>query len=122
VTVVAHREPEQEQGGDGEVRQWWTQPAVSGRWAAESGATPNSQAAADHPTYRELLKKNPLAQAFLDTIPIARPFPGVVGLPAVIQVVSEMVESAVLGGIAPKEALAKASARVDAELKRAQKA
>ncbi len=95
---------------------------MSGRWAAESGATPNSQAAADHPTYRELLKKNPLAQAFLDTIPIARPFPGVVGLPAVIQVVSEMVESAVLGGIAPKEALAKASARVDAELKRAQKA
>ncbi len=102
--------------------QWWAQPAVSGRWAAESGATPNSQAAADHPTYRELLKKNPLAQAFLDTIPIARPFPGVVGLPAVIQVVSEMVESAVLGGVAPKEALAKASARVDAELKRAQKA
>jgi hypothetical protein len=46
----------------------------------------------------------------------------VVGLPAVIQVVSEMVESAVLGGVAPKEALAKASARIDAELKRAQRA
>jgi ABC-type glycerol-3-phosphate transport system substrate-binding protein len=101
---------------------WWVQPAVSGRWAAESGATPNSQAAADHPTYRELLQKNPLARAFLDTIPIARPFPGVVGLPAVIQVVSEMVEQAVVGGVAPKEALTRASARIDQELKRAQKA
>jgi hypothetical protein len=46
----------------------------------------------------------------------------VVGLPAVIQVVSEMVEQAVVGGVAPKEALSKASARIDQERKRAQRA
>jgi hypothetical protein len=102
--------------------QWWVQPAVSGRWAGESGAIPNSQAAADHPAYREFLAQNPLGQAFLDTIPDARPFPGVVGLPAVLQIVSEMVEAAVVGGVPPKEALEKAAARADVELKRAQRA
>jgi ABC-type glycerol-3-phosphate transport system substrate-binding protein len=101
--------------------QWWVQPAVSGRWAGESGAIPNSKAAADHPSYREFLAQNPLGQAFLDTIPDARPFPGVVGLPAVLQIVSEMVESAVIGGVPPKDALARAATRADQELKRAQK-
>jgi maltose-binding protein MalE len=95
--------------------------AVQGVWATLR-TTSYPLAAADHRTYRELLERNPLAQAFLDTIPLARPLPGVVGLPAVIQVVSEMVESAVLGGIGPEEALATASARIDAELRRAQKA
>ncbi len=79
------------------------------------------------PTVRELfvqryrLRAQP-ARGLPRHVPLARPFPGVVGLPAVIQVVSEMVEAAVLGGIPPNEALAKASARVEAELKRAQRA
>jgi ABC-type glycerol-3-phosphate transport system substrate-binding protein len=102
--------------------QWWVQPAISGRFAGESGATPNSQAAADHPMFKQFLAQNPLGQAFLDAIPVAQPFPGVVGIPAVLQVVAEMVEQAVVGGIAPKEALAKGAARADQELKRAQKA
>jgi len=106
----------------GKFCQWWVQPAISARWAGESGAIPNSQAAIDHPVYKEFLAKNPLGQAFLDTIPYARPFPGVVGISAVIQIVSEMVQSAVLGGEAPKDALAKSAARADQELKRAQKA
>jgi ABC-type glycerol-3-phosphate transport system substrate-binding protein len=102
--------------------QWWVQPAVSGRWAGETGAIPNSQAAADHPDFKKFLAQNPLGQTFLDAMPIARPFPGVVGVPAVIQIVSEMVEQAVVAGVPPKEAMAKAAARADAELKRAQKA
>lgn len=102
--------------------QWWVQPSVSARWAGETGAIPNSQAAIDHPQFKQFLAKNPLGQAFLDTIPFAKPFPGVVGVPAVIQIVSEMVQQAVLGGEAPKEALAKAAVRADAELKRAQRA
>jgi ABC-type glycerol-3-phosphate transport system substrate-binding protein len=97
------------------------QPAISGRWAGESGAIPNSQAAIDHPNFKQFLAKNPLGQAFLDTIPFAKPFPGVVGIPAVIQIVSEMVQAAVLGGDAPKDALAKAASRADQELKRAQR-
>jgi ABC-type glycerol-3-phosphate transport system substrate-binding protein len=101
--------------------QWWVQPSISGRWAGESGAIPNSQAAIDDPGFKEFLAKNPLGQAFLDAIAFARPFPGVVGLPAVIQITSEMVQAAVLGGEAPKAALSKAAARVDQELKRAQK-
>ena len=52
---------------------------------------------------------------------MARPFPGVVGLPAVLQITSEMVEQAVLGGVAPKEAMAKAATRAEQELKRAQR-
>ena len=106
----------------GEFCQWWVQPGVSARWAGESGAIPNSQAAIDHPAFKQFLTKNPLGQAFLDTIPFARPFPGIVGIPAVIQIVSEMVQAAVLGGEAPKDALAKAAIRADAELKRVQKA
>jgi ABC-type glycerol-3-phosphate transport system substrate-binding protein len=102
--------------------QWWTQPAISGKWAGESGAIPNSQAAIDDPGFKQFLAKNPLGQAFLDAIPYARPFPGVVGLPALIQIISEMVQAAVLGGEAPKTALAKAAARVDQEFKRVQKA
>jgi len=102
--------------------QWWVQPAVSGRWAGESGSLPNSQAATDHPSFKKFLAQNPLGQPFLDAIPMARPFPGVVGLPAVLQITSEMVEQAVLGGVAPKEAMAKAAARAEQELKRAQKA
>ena len=43
------------------------------------------------------------------------------GLPAVLQIISEMVEAAVIGGTPPKDALAKAAARADQELKRAQK-
>ena len=102
--------------------QWWVQPSISGRWAGESGAIPNSQAAIDDPGFKEFLAKNPLGQAFLDTIPYARPFPGVIGLPAVIQIVSEMVQAVTLGGEAPKPALDKAASRADTELKRAQKA
>ncbi len=98
--------------------QWWVQPDVSGRWAGESGAIPNSQAAIDHPGFKQFLAKNPLGQAFLDTIPYARPFPGVIGVPAVIQIVSEMVQAAVLGGESPKDALSKAALRADQELKR----
>ena len=67
------------------------------------------------------LAKNPLGQAFLDAIPDARPFPGVLGIPAIIQIVSEMVQSSVLGDVAPKDALTKAAQRADQELKRAQK-
>jgi len=102
--------------------QWWVQPAISGRWAGETGGLPNSQAAAEHPDFKRFLALNPLGQTFLDSIPIARPFPGVVGIPAVIQIVSEMVEQAVVAGIPPKEAMAKAALRADQELKRAQKA
>ena len=102
--------------------QWWVQPAISGRWAGESGSIPNSQAATDHPNFKKFLAQNPLGQAFLDSIPVARPFPGVVGLPAVLQITSEMVEQAVLGGTPPKEAMAKAAARAEQELKRAQRA
>jgi multiple sugar transport system substrate-binding protein len=102
--------------------QWWVQTPISARWAGESGAIPNSQAAIDSPEYKAFLAKNPLGQAFLDTIPHARPFPGVVGVPGTIQIVSEMVQAAVLGGEAPKDALAKAAQRADTELKRAQKA
>jgi multiple sugar transport system substrate-binding protein len=101
--------------------QWWVQPSISGRWAGESGAIPNSQAAIDDPGFREFLAKNPLGQAFLDAIPDARPFPGVLGIPAIIQIVSEMVQSSVLGDVAPKDALTKAAQRADQELKRAQK-
>ncbi len=43
-------------------------------------------------------------------------------MPAVIQIASEMVQAAVIGGEAPKDALAKAAQRVDVELKRLQKA
>lgn len=106
----------------GRFCQWWVQPSVSGRWAGESGAIPNSQAAIDDPGFKQFLAKNPLGQAFLDTIPFAKPFPGVVGLPAVIQILSEAVQSVTLGGEAPKGALEKAAVRADAELKRAQKA
>ena len=105
----------------GQFCQWWVQPAISGRWAGESGAIPNSQAAIDHPNFKQFLAKNPLGQAFLDTVPFARPFPGVVGISAVIQIVSEMVQQVVLGGEVPRDALAKAATRADAELKRAQR-
>ena len=101
--------------------QWWVQPAISARWAGETGAIPNSQAAIDHPEFKQFLAKNPLGQAFLDTIPFARPFPGVIGVPGVLQILSEMVQAAVLGGDAPKDAIAKAASRADAELKRAQR-
>ena len=102
--------------------QWWVQPSISGRWAGESGAIPNSQAAIDDPGFKSFLAKNPLGQAFIDTIPYARPFNGVVGLPAVLQIVSEMVQACVLGGQVPRDAIAKAALRADEELKRAQKA
>ena len=101
--------------------QWWVQPVISARWAGESGAIPNSQAAIDHPEFKQFLAKNPLGQAFLDTIPFARPFPGVIGVPGVLQIISEMVQAVVLGGDAPKDAVAKAAGRADQELKRAQK-
>jgi len=101
--------------------QWWVQPSISGRWAGESGAIPNSQAAIDHPEYKQFLARNPLGQAFLDTIPFAQPFPGVVGVPGVLQICSEMVQAVVLGGEAPKDVIAKSATRADAELKRAQR-
>jgi multiple sugar transport system substrate-binding protein len=53
--------------------QWWVQPAISGRWAGESGATPNSQAAADHPNFRQFLAQNPLGQAFWTLSPLHDP-------------------------------------------------
>lgn len=100
---------------------WWVQPAVSGRWAGESGAIPNSQAAIEHPEYKRFLAQNPLGQAFLDTIPFAQPFPGVIGVPGVLQICSEMVQAVVLGGEAPKDAIAKAATKADQELRRAQR-
>jgi len=107
--------------GAGRFCQWWVQPAISGRWAGETGGIPNSQAAADHPNFKQFLAQNPFGQTFLDAIPLARPFQAVVGLPAVVQIVSEMVEQVVIGGVPAKEALDKAAVRADQELKRAQK-
>lgn len=101
--------------------QWWVQPGISGRWAGESGAIPNSEKAIEHPDFKVFLAKNPLGQAFIDTIPFARPFPGEIGVSAVIQIVSEMVQAAVLGGEPPKDALSKAAMRADQALARAQK-
>lgn len=101
--------------------QWWVQPGISGRWAGESGAIPNSQRAIEHPDFKMFLAKNTLGQAFIDTIPFARPFPGEIGVSAVIQIVSEMVQAAVLGGESPKDALSKAAIRADQALERAQK-
>ena len=101
--------------------QWWTQPRVSGAWAGESGAIPNSQAAIDDPGFKAFLAKNPLGQAFLDSIPTARAFPGIVGLPAVLQIISEMVQGVVLGSEKPSEALSRAAGRADQELRRAQR-
>jgi ABC-type glycerol-3-phosphate transport system substrate-binding protein len=101
--------------------QWWATAPISARWAGESGAIPNSQAAIDHPDFKKFLAQNPLGQAFIDTIPFARPFPGVIGVPAVLQIVSEAVQTAVLGGGNPKDVLAKAAVKADAELKRVQK-
>jgi multiple sugar transport system substrate-binding protein len=101
--------------------QWWVQPGISGRWAGESGAIPNSQRAIEHPDFKVFLAKNTLGQAFIDTIPFARPFPGEIGVSAVIQIVSEMVQAAVLGGESPKDALSKAAIRADQALERAQK-
>lgn len=37
--------------------QWWVQPAISGGWAGESGAIPNSQAAIDDPGYKGFLRR-----------------------------------------------------------------
>jgi ABC-type glycerol-3-phosphate transport system substrate-binding protein len=45
--------------------------------------------------------------------------PGVIGVPGVRQIISEMVQAIVLGGEAPKDALAKAAGRADTERKRA---
>ena len=118
--LLDHFKPEQKQGSGSPVLPV-VQPAISGRWAGESGAIPNSQAAIDHPNFKQFLAKNPLGQAFIDTIPDARPFPGVVGISAVLQIVSEMVQATVLGGEAPKDALAKAATRADVALTRAQK-
>jgi ABC-type glycerol-3-phosphate transport system substrate-binding protein len=97
------------------------QPDISARWAGESGAIPNSQAAIDSPIFKGFLAKNPLGQAFIDTIPFAKPFPGVVGVPAVLQIASEMIQAVTLGGEAPKDAIAKAANRADQELRRAQR-
>ena len=39
----------------GQFCQWWVQPVISGRWAGETGAIPNSQAAIDHPLFKQFL-------------------------------------------------------------------
>ena len=92
--LLVHLRAQQEQGGRREVLPVVGPAGGERPLGGRERRHPQLPGGGRPPGYREFLAQNPLGQAFLDTIPDARPFPGVVGLPAVLQIVSEMVESA----------------------------
>ena len=102
--------------------EWWSRPGNNARWCRDTGALPTSQATIDSEIYKKFLQDEPNARAYVDSIPYARPFPGVVGVTGVLQIVAEAWEASVLGKSSPKEALDRAEKRAADELKRAQRA
>ncbi|MHB1134822.1 MAG: ABC transporter substrate-binding protein [Chloroflexota bacterium] len=99
---------------------WWSTPDVNARWARDTGGLPTSQDAVNSDVFKKFVEGEPLVKAFIDSLPYARPFPGVLGTAAVLQILAEAWEAAVLGKTAPKEALNQAEKRAADELKKAQ--
>jgi multiple sugar transport system substrate-binding protein len=100
--------------------EWWARPEVNARWCMETGAIPIRRSVIDLPTYQDYLKREPLVKPFIDSIPFARPWPGVVGITGLLQVLAEAWESSILGKMKPREAIERAEKRAGDELKRAQ--
>ena len=100
--------------------EWWARTESNIRWCSQTGAIPISQSVIDAPAYQEYLKQEPLVKPFVDSVSFARPWPAVVGITGLLQVVSEAWESSILGKMKPQEALDRAEKRAAEELKRAQ--
>ena len=101
--------------------EWWFQPQINARWCKDTGGTPTSQETIDDPVYKKFLQDEPAAKAYIDSLAYAKPFPGVLGVTAVVQIFAETWETVSLGKSTPKDALAAAEKRASEELKRAQK-
>ena len=100
--------------------EWWARTENNVRWCSQTGAIPISQSVIDAPAYQEYLKQEPLVRPFVESVSFARPWPAVVGITGLLQVLSEAWEASILGTMKPKEAIERAEKRASEELKRAQ--
>ncbi len=99
--------------------EWWARTENNVRWCSSTGAIPISQSVIDAPVYKEYLAREPLVKPFIESVSFARPWPAVVGITGLLQVLSEAWEASILGQSKPKEALDRAERRAAEELKRA---
>lgn len=98
--------------------EWWIKPENNARWTSQSGGLPISQAVTDSPTYQKYLAEEPLARAYIDSIPFAKPFPPVAGITGIIQALAEATESVIFGRADAKTALDAAAKRAEGELRK----
>jgi ABC-type glycerol-3-phosphate transport system substrate-binding protein len=97
---------------------WWLKPENNAKWCAGTGGLPIRKAAADHQVYQDYLKAQPLAKAFLDSMPFAKPLPNIVGITEIEQAVCEAIEAAVYLKAKTKDALDAAAAKSNEVLKK----
>ncbi len=97
---------------------WWMQPETNGKWCALTGGLPITQAVTQTQVYKDYLKSQPLAQAYVDSFDIAKPLPLVIGISEMEQVVAEAIEAAVIGKQPVKATLDAAAQKVNDIIKK----
>jgi ABC-type glycerol-3-phosphate transport system substrate-binding protein len=107
--------PEQERAAWKFVK-YFVSPAVTGRWARETGYLPVTKAALDLPEMKEFYQKNPRALHVWETLAAAKGEPTVVGWQEVRDTLSEAARAVVGGGTTPQAAAAELKQKADAAL------
>ncbi len=85
---------------------YFSSKEVTAKWATGTGYLPVRQSAAETDTVKAFFAENARNRRAFDTMPVARPEPGVVGWQAVRTQI-ELMQSRAVGGRVPPEQLAK---------------
>lgn len=95
----------------------FTSPAVTARWARETGYLPVRRSAVDQPEMKRFYQENPRALHVYEILPMAKPEPNVVGWQEVRKLIEDTARSVVTGGAAPASAAAELTKKADAALR-----
>jgi multiple sugar transport system substrate-binding protein len=100
---------------------WWWQPEINARWCSQTGGLPSRESSTKTATYQQHLKDEPLAKAFIDSLPFAQALPAVGPITEIEQAVSEAIEAACFGRATAKAALDAAADKANQAITKAQK-
>ena len=97
---------------------WWMKPETNGKWCAQTGGLPISTAVTQTQVYKDYLKGQPLAQAYIDSFDFAKPLPLVLGISEMEQAVAEAIEACIIAKTPVKATLDAAAAKVNDVIKK----
>lgn len=107
--------PDQERAAWKFIR-YFVSPEVTARWARETGYLPVRQSVLERPGMQEYYAKNPRALHALQTLPVARPEPNVIGWQEVRGYLEEAARAAIGTGADPQAVAVELKRKADRAL------